>query len=282
MIDFATLQDQLRALGVAIWNYLPSLLGATLLLAAGYLFAKLFTRLLQQGVERLGFDKLIAETGMTRALEQAKLTKKPSELLGRIVYWLIMLNLVIIVLRILGLDIIAEPLDQVISYLPQILIALIILVAGIIAAQFMGRVIQAAVASMGVEFSEAVGQLVQFLLIVMVVIISLQVVGLDVTIFTNLIINTFTIIVAGLALAFGLGGRGLAQNVLAGYYAREMFTEGDMILLAEQEGVLIGIGTINCELLVQNERLVLPNTHLTDGQVRIKVMPSQADPAPTD
>ena len=273
MIDFATLQDQLRALGVAIWNYLPNLLGATLLLATGYLFAKLFTRLLQQGVERLGFDKLIAETGMTRALEQAKLTQKPSELLGRIVYWLIMLNLVIIVLRILGLDIIAEPLDQVISYLPQILIALIILVAGIIAAQFMGRVLQAAVASMGVEFSEAVGQLVQFLLIIMVVIISLQVVGLDVTIFTNLIINTFTIIVAGLALAFGLGGRGLAQNVLAGYYAREMFAEGDRVLVAEQEGILIGIGTVNCELLLQaqNERLVLPNRWLTNGQVRIKL-----------
>ena len=273
MIDFATLQDQLRALGAAIWNYLPNLLGATLLLATGYLFAKLFTRLLQQGVERLGFDKLIAETGMTRALEQAKLTQKPSELLGRIVYWLIMLNLVIIVLRILGLDIIAEPLDQVISYLPQILIALIILVAGIIAAQFMGRVLQAAVASMGVEFSEAVGQLVQFLLIIMVVIISLQVVGLDVTIFTNLIINTFTIIVAGLALAFGLGGRGLAQNVLAGYYAREMFAEGDRVLVAEQEGILIGIGTVNCELLLQaqNERLVLPNRWLTNGQVRIKL-----------
>lgn len=271
MIDFATLQNQLRALGVAMWHYLPSLLGAILLLAVGYLFAKFFTRLLQQGVARLGFDKLVAETGMTRALEQAKLTQKPSELLGRIVYWVIMLNLVIIVLRILGLAIIAEPLNQVISYLPQILIALIILVAGIIAAQFMGRVIQAAVARMGVEFSQAVGQLVQFLLIVLVIIISLQVVGLDVTIFTNLIINLFTIIVAGVALAFGLGGRGLARNVLAGYYAREMFSVGDRVIVAEREGVLIGIGTVNCEVLVQDERLVLPNSRLTDGQVRIKV-----------
>lgn len=273
MIDFATLEAQLRAIGVAIWNYLPSLLGAILLFIIGRWIAQLLTRLLTQGVERLGFDKLIAETGMTRALEQAKLTQKPSELLGRIVYWLIMLNLIIIVLRILGLDIIAEPLDQIISYLPQILIALIILVAGIIAAQFIGRVIQAAVDSMGVEFSEAVGQLVQILLIIMVVIISLQVVGLDVTIFTNLIINTFTIVVAGLALAFGLGGRGLARNVLAGYYAREMFTEGDVVVVDDREGLLIGIGTINCEVLVQDERLVLPNSHLTNGQIRIKVPP---------
>ena len=271
MINIATLEAQLRALGLAIWNYLPNLLGAIVIFFLGHWLAKLLTRLLQQGVERLGFDKLIAETGMTRALEQAKLTQKPSELLGRIVYWLIMLNLVIIVLRILGLDIIAEPLNQIIGYLPQIFIALIILVAGIIAAQFIGRVIQAAVASMGVEFSEAVGQLVQISLIIMVVIISLQVVGLDVTIFTNLVINIFTIVVAGVALAFGLGGRGLARNVLAGYYAREMFTIGDEVLVGAQEGVLVGIGTVNCEILVGLERLVLPNTRLTDGQVRIKV-----------
>jgi small-conductance mechanosensitive channel len=271
MFDFATLQAQFNAWTTAVVAYLPNLIAAILLLIIGSWLTSLLTRLLGRGLARLGFDELVSEAGLSRALTQAKLTQKPSELVGRLIYWLILLNLILIALRVLGLDLLADPLAVIISYLPQLFMALVLVVGGFIVAQFVGRLVQATLDSMGIEFSDAVGQMVQILLIIMVIILSLQVVGLDVTLFAQLLVNFFTIMVAGVALAFGLGGRDIARNVLAGYYAREMFRVGDAVLVGEQEGVLIGIGTINCELLLGQERLILPNTSLTEGEVKIKL-----------
>ncbi|MCP5095055.1 MAG: mechanosensitive ion channel, partial [Chloroflexi bacterium] len=162
------------------------------------------------------------------------------------------------------------PLRNLIAYLPRLLAAFATLTAGVLLAQFLGRAAQAAMSGMGVEFHEEVGQGVNMLLIIMVVIVVLEQLGIDATVLTTLFTNVLTIIVGGLALAFGLGGRDVARNALAGYYAREQFNTGERLVVDDVEGMLEGIGTLNCELRVGNELLIIPNTKLTDTAVRIK------------
>jgi small-conductance mechanosensitive channel len=80
-----------------------------------------------------------------------------------------------------------------------------------------------------------------------------------------LLTNLVTLMVGGLALAFGLGGRDVARNVLAGFYAREQFATGDTLLIDGEEGTLEGIGTLNTEIHVDEVRLIVPNTRLTEA-----------------
>lgn len=268
--DLTTLQAQLIDFGRAVLNYLPSLVGGLLIFLIGLWGARLLVRLFTRLGERIGLNALVDQTGITSGLKQANIKQTPLELIGQFIYWLILLNVLLIALETLRLDVVADPLRSFIAFLPQLLIALVILVVGALVAQFIGRVVQASFAGMGIEFHEALGQMVRGLLLIVVIVIAMEHIGLDVTLFTNLVTYIIAIAFAGLALAFGLGGRELARNVLAGFYARDMYKLGDQLIINGQEGILVGIGTMNAELLVGQERLVIPNTQLTETAVRVR------------
>lgn len=273
--ELTALQQQLVDFGSAVLNYLPYLIGGILVFFIGRWVAKLVVKLLTQLGERIGFNNVIEQTGISGGLRQANIKQTPLELTGQLIYWLILLNVLLITLDTLRLTVIADSLRNLIVFLPQILVAVVILVVGALVAQFIGRVVQGAIAGMGVEFHEAIGQMVRGLILIVVVVIAMEHIGLDATLFTNLVTYMIAIIFAGLALAFGLGGRQLARNVLAGFYARDTFNLGDRLIVDGQEGVLIGIGSMNTELLVGEERLVIPNTQLTESAVRVRVPPSE-------
>jgi small-conductance mechanosensitive channel len=160
------------------------------------------------------------------------------------------------------------PLQQFINSLPNIIAALITFTLGAILAQFIGRTISGALSGIGLEIHDTLGSVAQGLVMTMVFIISLQQIGMDVDLLTQIFTSTLIIIIAGVALAFGLGGRSITRNVLAGYYAREMFTPGDIVDIDGEQGILEGIGTLNTEIRLAESILTVPNIRLTEGNVK--------------
>jgi small-conductance mechanosensitive channel len=134
-------------------------------------------------------------------------------------------------------------------------------------AQIIGRGAQAAMASMGVDFHAQIGQAVRIVLLIATVIIAVQQLGIDLSLFSTALINLVTIAAAGMVLAFALGGQTVVRNILAGYYAKELFTPGDRMVIDGQSGVLEAIGTINTEISMGPDRLILPNTQLIEKSV---------------
>ena len=270
MIDFEVIQNAFSNMVANAIDYIPRLATAIIILLAGWLLAKFISTIVQRLGERVRLEDLLERTGIKAGLEKAQISSSGTKLLGMLLYWIIFLNFILIALESLGLNAAAEPLRNLIAYLPRLLAALATLTAGVLLAQFLGKAAQAAMDGMGVEFHQEVGQGVNVLLIIMIVIVVLEQLGINASIMTNIFTNVITIIVAGLALAFGLGGRDVARGVLAGYYAREQFEMGDLLIIDGEEGVLEAIGTLNTEIRVGNERLVVPNTRLTDTAVKIK------------
>lgn len=270
MIDLDSLQTALNTILTTIISFTPKLLTAIIILGIGWLVAKLFSRLTQKLAEKIQLNRLVEKAGLAEGLKQAQISQSPSDLLGLFIFWLIFLNILVMAFEALGLATAVEQLQAFIAYLPQILAALLVLIAGSLLAQFLGRVTQAGVASLGLEFHQAIGQTVKSLLLVLVIIVAVGQLGVNTTILTDTFTSLLTIAAAGLALAFGLGGREVTRNVLAGHYAREVFMPGDMVTIDNYEGTIEAIGTLNTEILVDEHRVVLPNVRLTEGQVKIR------------
>lgn len=278
MIDIEILQTAFNNMVGGLVQFMPRLLTSLLILLVGWLLARVISRIVQQVGERLGLQSLLERTGVAAGLKRAQINRSGPYLLGTFIFWMIFLNFVLISLENLGLMAAVEPLRELIAFLPRILAALATLTAGVLLAQFLGKAAQAAMSGMGVDFHEEVGQAVNILLIIMVVVVVLEQLGIDAQILTNIFTNVITIVVAGLALAFGLGGRDVARNVLAGYYAREQYAAGDYIVIDGEEGLLEGIGTLNAEIRVGDELLIIPNTRLTDTAVRLRELDSGERP----
>lgn len=270
MFDLEIIRNAVSNLVASGLNFVPKLLTAILILLVGWIVAKLLRKVVEQFAERIGLNRVIEKTGLGQGLEQAQITQPPAEMLGIFIFWLIFLNFIPMALESLELSAAVAQLQQFIAYLPRLLSALLIFIGGSLVAQFVGQLAQAAVASMGVGFHQAIGQAVRSFLLIFVAIITVQQLGLDVTVLTQVIVNLLTVTAAGLALAFGLGGREAMRNILAGHYAREAFDLGDTVVVGDDTGALEAIGTLNAEIMVGEERLVIPNSRLTESVVKIQ------------
>jgi hypothetical protein len=217
MINFEVIQTAFSNMIANAIDYIPHLITTLIILLAGWLLAKFMATLVQRLGEKLHLEDLLERTGIKAGLEKAQINRTGAQLLGMLLYWIILLNFILIALESLGLNAAVEPLRSLIAFLPRLVVALVILTAGVLLAQFLGKAAQAAMNSMGVDFHREVGQGVNVLLIIMIVIVILEQLGINASIMTNIFTNVITIIAAGLALAFGLGGRDVARSVLAGY-----------------------------------------------------------------
>jgi hypothetical protein len=251
-------------------NYLPTLLTALVILLIGWLLARGLAGLTSRIAFRLGIDNLVEKSGLSEGLAQAQITRTASELISLLVFWAVFLSALLIALDFMGLAVAVIPLQGLLGYLPKILAAILILIAGSMIAQFIGRATQAAMASMGIEFNVQIGGAVRIVLLIATVIIAVQQLGVDLTLFSTALINLVTIAAAGMILAFALGGQTVVRNILAGYYAKEMFTTGEQMVIDGQSGTLEAIGTINAEVSIGTDRLILPNTQLIEKQIVLR------------
>lgn len=264
-----TAENAISDLGARAIDYVPTALAVMTILLVGWVVARFLAALARRLARRLELDDIVQRTELARGMEQAKISRSASELLGMLVSWLVFLSFVLVALENLGFSIAILPLQGLIGFLPRLLAAILILVVGAFLAEIAGKATQATSASMGVEFHRGLGKAARALVLITAVIVAVDQLGLNVSLLTSLVINIVTIIIAGLALAFGLGGRDIARNVLAGYYARDVYQLGDRLVIDGQEGTLNTIGTLNAEIAIPSGRLVIPNTRLTESKIEV-------------
>lgn len=262
------IRDTLMGVFSNFTHFVPLILGGILILLLGWLLAR-FLRGAALGLcQRIKLDEFLERQGITANLRQVGLKSPPSSLVAQLLYWIILLNFLLAALQRMNLTEAILPLQAFIGLIPSLVAALVTFVLGSIGAQFVGRVVSGGLKGIGIDFHETLGNVVQTLILCIVFIISLQQIGLDVNLLTDLFVNLLIIGLAGVALAFGIGGRDVARNVLAGFYARELFHPGDHLQIDGHVGVLEGIGTVNSEIRLENEGIiVIPNTRLTDSNV---------------
>ncbi len=259
-----TLTDSIQG----IVDYIPTFILGLGILLLGWLIAKLVRWIVGRVLNGVGFDKAIESAGLTEGLKQANVKQTPSGIVAAIAYWTILLNIMLAALKVMQFGEALVPLQNFINKIPAFIAAAIVFVIGAIASKFIGQIVSAALAGVGLDIHDTLGNLVRYFIMAIVTIVALQLIGLPVDLMNQILLAMIVIIAAGIALAFGLGGRQITSNVLAGFYAREMFSVGDQLIVDGEEGVLAGLGTVNAEVETNNGRVTIPNTRLTGESIR--------------
>jgi small-conductance mechanosensitive channel len=249
--------------------FLPNLVGALALLLIGWLLALLAQWITRRMLARLGFDRLTKQVGVADALAGAGIKSHASHLVSRVIYWLLLLTFLMTAVESLGLTTAATALHALVAYLPRVLGAAIVLVGGALIGQFLGKGAQALAAGSGVEFHAVVGRAVQYTVLAMAAILAVDQLGLNTTLLNDVLGNLLTVGGAGLALAFALGSREAVRNILAGFYAKEMFVIGQIVEVDGHTGRLEAIGPLKAEIAAEEDGLsvTVPNSALMDERV---------------
>ena len=192
--------------------WLPALLGALAILVIGYLVAKAVSGLVWRALHRAGFDRTL-HSGQGGSFVQ-KVTSSPSKLVGTIAFWAILLGAISLSVSVLGIEALTDFVAAVYAYLPNVLAAvLIFLVAGAVSA----GVAALATRTMG---GTALGKIVATAAPILVMTIATFMILDQLMIAESIVTITYAGLVGaialGSALAFGLGGRDVARELLEG------------------------------------------------------------------
>jgi len=211
--------------GVAMWtsltsaltlvfSFIPKLLGFLVILLVGWLVASAFEKIIAALLRKVGFDRMADRIGLTRLEQRMNLRMDAAGLLAKIVYWFVFLVFLVPAVEALGLSSISSLLGQLIAYIPNVFVAILILFLGTLAATFVADLIRGAIASANVGNANVFANIARYTILGFVAIIALEQLQIAPAILNIL----FTAIVGALALAFGLafglGGRESAQRWL--------------------------------------------------------------------
>jgi hypothetical protein len=195
-------------------SLLPRLFGMIVLMGLGLLLGWLVFKTVRKALNAISFDKFCIQIGLSNVLEKGNIRRSASELVSVGIYWLIVLSFFVIGLRTLDESLMAGVFSRFFSYLPNLIVALLILVMGFFCSKFIGRSILIGAVNARIRSARLLSVSVEILIMIFTLSLSLE----ELQIGKSTIVAAFSIlfggIVLGLAIAFGFGGRHLAQDFL--------------------------------------------------------------------
>ncbi|MBA2534444.1 MAG: mechanosensitive ion channel [Rubrobacter sp.] len=209
----AVMQSLSDGLG-AILAALPALIGALIILIIGFIIAKVLQGVTTRLLQSMGFERWMESGGIKQFFERSQTSQTPLSILGKLVFWLVFFIAITMAVDTLGISAISDVLAQFIAYIPQIIAAILILVLAALLANFVAGIVR------GATGSELAGSIAQYGIIVFAAFAALTQLGIA----EELIAPTFLILLGGVALAaalaFGLGGQGVARQVVEDGYQK--------------------------------------------------------------
>jgi len=214
---FQPLQDALSA----FLSFIPQLIGALIILLVGYLIAKALQAIVGRVLEGIGFDRWMERGGIKQFFDRADTKHTPHSILGRLVFWFVFFVAITMAADALGIPQVSAVLAQLIAYIPNIIAAILILILAALLANFLAGIVR------GATGSDLLGSIAQYAIIVYAVFAAVTQLGIAV----ELTAPTFLIVLGAVALAaaiaFGLGSREVAQDIVEKAYNRRDEVTGD-------------------------------------------------------
>ena len=203
-----------NAFAVKITAFLPALIGAIIIFVVGWIIARLVRLAVEKLLKLVRFDKATEKTGVREFLKKGDIVKAPSEIIGSLVYWFIMILVIIASLDALGLPIVSDLLNSIFLYMPNVVAAIIVLVLGFLLGNLLSAVVRTAASNAGLKNAEGLGKLALYAIVFFSGAIALIQLGIGEDIVVSAFGFVFGAAALALALAFGLGGRDVAAEYL--------------------------------------------------------------------
>ncbi len=245
---------------------------ALVVLVVGFAVARLVGRLSTQLADRIGLQRAAENGGVVHSMRQVGIQRTVPQVVGTIMFWLVMFVSVMTVCNVLHLDAATNAMSEVVGYIPKILVATIIVVVGLLLASLMRGVIATGTDRLGLTYAPQLANAAYYLLAMMVMIAAFDQLDVQFALLNQAILIVFGGLALGFGLAFGLGGRDVVGGILAGYYVRQRLQTGDHVVVGDYEGRVREVGPVATVIESDENGLLhrrsIPNTRMLNEAVR--------------
>lgn len=251
----------------------PNVLAMIVVLVVGYFLSRFIARLVTAVSEKLGLEIAAERSGLSSSMKQVGIQRSVSSIVGVLAFWMLMCLFIMAALSILNLTALSSALEQiVVTYIPKLLIATLMVVMGLLLASFIRGVVATSADRAGLTYAESLANGCYYALVVMTFMAALGQFEIKVELLNNLILIGCGGLALGFGLAFGIGGREVVGGILSGYYLRQRLHAGDHVTVAGLEGTVRDVGPVATIIETEENGLLnrhsIPNTKMLNEAVR--------------
>jgi Conserved TM helix len=197
-----------------VFSFIPKLIGFLVILIVGWIVAALLEKGVTMLLRRVGFDRISERIGLARLEQRLNIRMDAASILGKIVFWFVFLIFLVPACNALQLDSVSQLLALIVGYIPNVFVAIVVLLLGMLLATFVADVVYRALSHSKTSNPNVLANVARYVIIGFAVLVALE----QLQIATALITILFTAVVGSVALAcalsFGLGGRDAAKQLL--------------------------------------------------------------------
>lgn len=211
MVDWqTTVIEPVEQMWANVLGFLPTLVSVILILVIGYMLAAVAQKVITRFLKLARLDTVSEKIGIANILTKGDINYTLSEIVGVLIYWLLMLVVFLMAVNALQLTVAAELLHGVILYLPNVIASVFILVLGIFFASIVANAVRTTAANAGIHQARSLGQFTQVIIIVFTIMESLNQLKIDTTILQLFVKAVLAAAALGVGLAVGLGCKDIA------------------------------------------------------------------------
>ncbi|MGC8776077.1 MAG: mechanosensitive ion channel family protein [Minisyncoccia bacterium] len=197
-----------------VMSFLPTLIISVLVLLVGLIIASILGTVVEKIFDALKLDVLLSKIGLTPYFERAGLKLRGAYFLGQLVNWFLIIVFLLATSDMLGLYSFSTFLKDVLNYLPNVIAAVLIMLAAVVIANFLRKVVSASVASAKLHASKFLGTLTWWAVVIFGVLTALIQLNIAPSVINSLITGVIAMLALAGGLAFGLGGKSYAEYLV--------------------------------------------------------------------
>jgi small-conductance mechanosensitive channel len=219
-------------------------------------------------LKKFGVDVVASKLGLHDILHSIGIRIPASVALGKLLSWTVLLVFLKAGIDVLEMQSISQSFSSLMGYIPNLIATMVVLLAGMMLAKFVQGMVVAATERFGMDYGNAIGQLVYGVIVIIVGSIAVAQLQLKTGLVDRFLEITLMAIGAALALALGFGTRDTARHVVAGVYVRESFLEGMKVTVGEQSGKIVAVQAVNTKIETKDGSYIyVPNAQLIETVV---------------
>lgn len=226
----------LAAAMALLFSAIPKILGFALILIAGWFIASLIERGLAALLRTIRFNQLAEKAGLADFIDKMGMNTDAAGMIGLVVKWFVRLIALVVAFDALGLPAVSDVLRQLLLWLPNVVVALVVLVIGGLAARALSNVVRGAAGEAGLSNANFLAKVATVVVWAFAVVVAVNQLGIATELVNTLFMAIVGALAVALGLAFGLGGRDTAGEIVQKWYAKAQEKSGEMKRVAGNIG----------------------------------------------
>ncbi|MBK9737229.1 MAG: mechanosensitive ion channel [Saprospiraceae bacterium] len=274
MLQFAlmfsdNILEALQSMLIGMLSAIPKFITAIIIIVAGIMISRIVMAIVSKTLHSIKIDDLGNKINQIDILSKNNLEIKLSLVIGKMVYYMMMLIFVMAAVGVLDMPVLAELIKDLITFVPNLLVAFFILIGGLLLADILKNVVETTCKSIGMPSASIIASFVFYFIFINVIIVAMSQAKIN----TEFFAQNISIIIAGGVLAFSIGygfaSKDLVASFLASYYTKDKFLVGDKVTVNGVTGVIINIDKSSVTVDSGDRDIIIPLNKILQDNIEI-------------